>query len=35
MYGFIMIAKGKTVSFYVESLEERESWVKAFRLVVI
>lgn len=35
MYGFVMMAKGRTISFYVDSLEERESWVKAFRLIVI
>ena len=29
------MAKGKVYNFYVESLEERDSWVDALRLTVI
>ena len=35
MYGLIMMAKSKTIEFYVESLEERESWVNAMKKFII
>jgi len=35
LYGFILMAKGRVYNFYVESLEERESWVNALRLTVV
>lgn len=35
MYGFIMMAKGKTIDFYVETLEEREAWIVALKKYVI
>ena len=35
LYGFILMAKGRVYNFYVESLDERESWVNALRLSVV
>ena len=35
LYGFILMAKGRVYNFYVESLDERESWVSALRLTVV
>ena len=35
MYGFIMMAKGKSIDFYVDSLELREDWINAIKKHVI
>ena len=35
MYGFILMAKRKTVDLYVENLEERELWVSKLKQYVI
>ena len=35
MYGFILMAKGRTIDFYVESLEERELWINSFKKYVV
>lgn len=35
MYGFILMAKRKTLDFYMESLEEREIWVNKLKQYVI
>lgn len=35
MYGFILMAKRKTVELYLESLEEREIWVNKLKQYVI
>jgi len=35
MYGFIMMAKGKTIDFFVESLDERELWINSLKKFVI
>ena len=35
MYGFIMMAKGKSIDFYVDSLQLREDWINAIKKHVI
>jgi calcium/calmodulin-dependent protein kinase I len=35
MYGLIMMARSKTVDFYLETLEERESWVNAMKKFIV
>lgn len=35
MFGFILMAKRKTIDFYVEKLEEREAWVDKLKQFVI
>ena len=35
MFGFILMGKGRTIDFYVESLEERQRWINAFKKYVV
>ena len=35
MYGIILAAKGKTMDFYVDTLEQREAWFQAIKRFVI
>ena len=35
MYGFVMMAKGKTIEFYVDSLKVREEWINSLKKYVI
>ena len=35
MYGFILMAKRKTIDFYVDNLVEREEWVQHLKKSVI
>ena len=35
LYGFIIMAKGKTIDFYVDTVEEREQWINAMKKFVI
>lgn len=35
MYGFVVMAKRKTIEFYVDNLEEREAWVDKLKQFVI
>ncbi len=35
MYGLIMMARSRTIDFYVETLEEREAWVNAMKKFII
>jgi calcium/calmodulin-dependent protein kinase I len=35
MYGFILMAKKKTIDFYVDNLQDREDWVQYLKKNVI
>ena len=35
MYGFILMAKCRTVDLYVDTIEEREAWIAALKKFVI
>ena len=35
MYGLILMAKCRTVDLYVDSIEERENWIKAIKKFVV
>ncbi len=35
MYGLILMAKCRTVDLYVDSIDEREAWIKALKNFVV